>query len=159
MKNKTAAQAVYHRGLLTLDLPDAREPILWRQEIKDLSHVIFTLQTADNGEKSLVLRQRDGGEQVIAVFNNPKAADAAMAVLRPVLMPRQKKNIFLRVLKWLLILLAIYLCVRLAIFITQNVIANQIVQQVMTEQDQSGLNIAPQGVPLLADDYLQAPVE
>lgn len=170
-KNKYQPSASYRGGILTIDLPNATSPVLWRQEIRDVSRISFTLQLLPSGEHALILRANDGAEQVIATFRDKAAADEALTALRDTLLNPQsglKKalRILWRVIKWMLILLLIIFGIRFAIYFYFNMKISEAVEQNMTAEQAAVTETAPaaetlppQGVPLVADDYLQAPDE
>lgn len=159
-KHTSQAHATYTRGILTIDLPRAKEPVLWRQEIKDISRISFSLQTLANGERALVLRADDGAEQIIATFDQPAAADEALAALREILLrPHSGKpwRGLLRIVKWLFILLLLWWLIQFAIHLYFMADVNKAMQEAVHTAQQT--NETPTGVPLIADDYLPEPAE
>jgi hypothetical protein len=112
-KPNRSPHAVYVRGVLTLDLPTARDPVLWRQEIKNISTIIFSIHPLDNHDYGLILRVADGADQIIATFDNPDDADQALDTLRKILLKARKNFILLYIIKWLLILILLGLTIRL----------------------------------------------
>lgn len=160
-KNKQESNAIYARGILTIDLPNAKEPVLWRQEIRDLTQVSFALQILANGDRALVLRANDGAEQIIATFDNQDTANEALAALRGTLLKSQTdaagtaiRKIW-KILKWVLVLLIIWFCLRFAFNVYVNMMAAQVIENVKTGQTTG--QAPPEGVPLIADDYLKDP--
>ncbi|HCM83163.1 MAG TPA: hypothetical protein PKW15_04075 [Alphaproteobacteria bacterium] len=161
-KNKSGANATYVRGILTIDLPHAISPVLWRQEIKDVTHISFALQVLPGGERALVLRANDGAEQIIASFGNQAAADEALAALREILLNPQSsgqawRRGLWRILKWLVIVVLLWWAARFAMSLYVTLEAQKIVQE--AESETAKANAPPEGVPIIADDYLQAPTE
>jgi hypothetical protein len=154
-KHKHLATAHYARGILTLDLPGATEPTLWRQEIKQISTLSFALQTLSNAEQALVLRAAGGAEQIVATFQKPEAADAAMAALRKTVFSKRKGGWLGRIL-WL-VLLGLVLW-----FVGQVALQTWIQVQLQSAQtNAAGAMPAkpelPEGIPVPADQYLTPP--
>jgi len=109
------ARAIYARGILTLDLPAACDPIIWRQQIKNITSIAFALHQLPDSNIALVLRMPDAAEQIIATFDSLPAAENTLAALRAILVRPQRKFILLNVLKWLVILCLVWLSLRLGI--------------------------------------------
>jgi len=109
------ARAIYARGILTLDLPAACDPIIWRQQIKNIASIAFALHQLPDSSIALVLRMPDAAEQIIATFDSLPAAENTLAALRTILVRPRRKLILLNVLKWLVILCLFWLSLRLGI--------------------------------------------
>ena len=119
-KSKLSPHAFFRGSVLTLDLPAAREPVLWRQEVKNANGVAFSLLLEPDGTRALILRMKDGSEQIIAIFDDVSAANDALAVLRGVLLKQSKPGIFIRILKWMGIVILLWILLRMSIFMIAN---------------------------------------
>lgn len=128
---KHLPKAIYRNRILTLDLPNARYPVIWRQEMKNISSLSFALHPEDNGDTALVLRAGDGAEQIIASFDHPDKADAALSVLR-VLLTRQR-NGWKNIVKVILFLVGVWLALCLAFNLYLNGVAAQAVKEVTAQ--------------------------
>ncbi len=77
--------AAYERNILTLDLPNAAQPVLWRREISDINQLSFTL-AQDNNLHALIYQSAGETDwQTIATFNDRDSATAALQAVRNVL--------------------------------------------------------------------------
>lgn len=161
-KQKSGATASYARGVLTIDLPDARDPMLWRQEIKDVTRISFALQHLPGGDRALVLRADGGSEQIIATFDHSEAADEALAAVREILL-RPQGTIpgwlrgLLRIAKWIAIVFIVIWLVGFGIRFYLNFMAVSAMQEMQQKSENEPKKEIPEGVPLIADDYLEAP--
>jgi len=115
-------RAAYARGILTLDLPTAREPVLWRQEIRNISTITFSLHQLNDYDRALILRVADGAEQIIATFDNAAAADDALDALRGILLRPRSKFSLLNIFKWLVVLGLLWLVLVFGLNIGMNVV-------------------------------------
>lgn len=91
--NKTAS-ASYERNVLTLDLPRASQPMLWRQEIKNMANVVFWASSNAEGHV-LLMRVGNGAEQSIARFANADLAEEALAAVRKIFISKKSGKSFL----------------------------------------------------------------
>lgn len=172
-KQQRPPQAFYARGILTLDIPTAREPVLWRQEIKKAANISFALHELPQGGRSLILRAGEGSaEQIIATFDAREAADTALDVLRTLLLKKRRGgfwNFVCTLLKWLMIWLIIS-AVDVAILFAVQIVAvrsSPVVTQstlaVPSPLPPSAQSAPPQSVeaarslPAPPDNTLQAP--
>jgi hypothetical protein len=111
MKNKpleTTARASYENHILTLDLPRALQPMLWRQEIKNISNVSFWLAEQPNGERTLLMKISSGPEQTIARFTDIAAAEESLGAVREIFINGKVKKSFwwklIKIIVWVLVI-------------------------------------------------------
>lgn len=161
-KQKAGATASYARGILTIDLPHARDPVVWRQEIKDVMRISFALQHLPGGDRALVLRTDGGAEQIIASFDKSEAADEALDAVRDILLKPQKTmpgwmRGLLRLIKWIAIIFIVIWVIGFGIRFYLNFMAVSAMQEMQQNAANAPKKEIPEGVPLIADDYLEAP--
>ena len=109
MKSKTnpkIARASYEKGILTLDLPRATQPMLWRQEIRNISTSLFWVAAQDNGTYALIMRLGTKGEdQIIAYFTETEIAEISLSAIREIFITYKKKHGFWGILFRILFLI------------------------------------------------------
>jgi len=145
------ARVIYARSTLTLDLPAACDPIIWRQQIKNIASIAFALHQLPDSNIALVLRMPDAAEQIIATFDSLPAAEDTLAALRTILVRPRRKSILLNVLKWLVILGLFWLALHVGIQVGLN------------SQSAHAVPVAPQTLapsqPDIAAPPTQAPIQ
>lgn len=155
---------IYRRNVLTLDLPHAREPILWRQAMKNMDGMTVTVQAMPEGGYGLAMRIGDTAEQVVAVFDDVKDAHGVRDELRKIMLKSDRRargpiGLLWSWIKWPLIIIFLLFATYIGLRTQAQMAAQTAVSQALSETQitQQAAPEVPGGVPILADDYLTIP--